>query len=148
MRSRIWSVGEVVVARDLDLDHFVPFAGSDDVGDLPLVVADVLGREVDLDVEVALILEVVAQVADAAHQQVAIDGLLVEDRNVLFQIALGNLGAVGLDFDFRAAIGLDGGADAILLGQVVLVVEGDRGGEPVLLVVFLRMLRTPRWVFS
>ena len=92
---------------------------------------------VDLDVEVALVLEVIAQVADAAHQEVAVDGLFVEDRDVLFEVALGDFGAFGVDFDFGAAVGRDGRADAIFLRKIVLVIEGDVGGEAVLFVVLV-----------
>src|SRR5262249_4086607 len=128
---------EVAIARDRDADYLVALAGRDDVRDISLIVAGVPGREVDQHVEVALILKVIAEIADAAHEKVAIDRLLVEDRHVFLEVAARDLGAGGGDADLRSAVGLDRNAQPVHVGQILAVGDIDVGGEAVLLIVLV-----------
>ena len=89
-----------------------------------------------MNVEIALVLEVIAQVGQAAHQQIAVDRLFIEYRNVLLQVPLGYFRAAGLHLDLGPAVGLDRGLHAIAGRLVIGMVHGDRGGEPLILVVF------------
>src|SRR5262249_32265306 len=96
-------------------------ARSNGVGDILLVRIQNLGTVVHLHVEIALILLVVAQVADARHGQVAVYGLLVIYRNIVFQFGFLELGARGRDLYFWTAIGLNLRFYAVA-GSVILAI--------------------------
>ena len=126
---------EVAVARYCHLDQAVPLAETDDVRDLLVVRIDLFGLKIDLHLKVPAVLKVVGEVGHAAHQEIPIDSLFIEDRDILLQIAFGDFGAFGLDLDLGAAIGVDGGLNTVG-GRIVFgLLQGNGSGEAFLLVV-------------
>ena len=70
---------------------------------MPVGFIDTLA-EVDFGLEVALGLEVVADVAATFIQQVIVDGILFVDRYVFLDQALADLCALDMNLDFAAAV--------------------------------------------
>src|SRR5439155_1366327 len=102
---------EVLVPVHRDLDKFVPLATADHIFDQELVLCDPPIAKVDVGIVIALALEKVAQIARAFDQQVAIDALLLINRNVLAEIALGYLGLDSLDLHLGASLEVQGGVN-------------------------------------
>src|SRR5215510_11547903 len=65
------------------------FAAGNDVSNNYLIRRNLLRLEIDVYIEIPAALKVIAQICDAANQQIAIHGIFIVDRNVSFQLALG-----------------------------------------------------------
>ena len=117
------AVGEVAIPLDIDADNFVTLSQTDQVLDFFVVGINGLCVEIHLNVKISAILKIVAEVADAAHQQVPIDSAFIEHGDVHLQLALGYFRPGRFDFYLWSAVGLDRGTYAVLIGQVVGVVE-------------------------
>jgi hypothetical protein len=102
-----------------------------------------VGSQTDLDIEVAAVLEVVAQIARASDQEILIDGALVEYRDVSLQVPLETLAPSASILTLGPPVGVNRGADAVRVGKVIRMIQRDRGGEAILLFVSVRMFSRP-----
>src|SRR6185312_16558312 len=74
---------EILVAADRQKHKAMPFSRLHLVFDLGLAVIPFFLLEINLDIEVAALLKIFAQVDDAFGKQVGIDGALFEDREII-----------------------------------------------------------------
>ncbi len=107
--------GEIPVALNLYVYQLVPLAKPDRIRNLLLIIYHRAGLKIYLDVEVSLVLKIVAEIANAAHQNVAVNCPLVEHRDIGLQFSLGEFGARGPDFDLRSALHVECGPHTILV---------------------------------
>ena len=126
---------EVPVAADFDGHQLVALAGRDQVIDGGLIVDDALLLELHLGVEIAVRLEIIAQVARAFDQQVVIHGVFLEDRDVAPQLSLGDLGAGGAHLDARPGVDAERGKRAVGRGIVLQGIQRDLGFQAILLFI-------------
>ncbi len=90
---------------------------------------------VDLGVEVALYLEVVAEVAGALGQQVTVDGALLVDGHVAAELGARKFGAGDGDLDTGSRLDLQGQVHAVGGGDPGLFHHSDAGLQAVELLV-------------
>ncbi len=102
---------EIAVAGDVELDQLVARAQIHNVIDLRLVAEDPLRLEFDLGVKIPLRLKIISQVTLAFHQQIAVDGMLLEDRNESFQLSTGDFRPHGGNGNLGSGANVEGGLD-------------------------------------
>src|ERR1035441_6767898 len=91
--------------------------------------------EPHLGFEVAFGLEEILEVAGAFDQQVAIHGVLFEDRHVALDLPVRNVGADGMDFDARAGLNAEGGLRRVGRGIVLHAFERDLGLQAIVFLI-------------
>src|ERR1035441_4653408 len=126
---------KIAVAGDDDGDQLVARAGVDKVVDGGAIVDDALLFEHHLGFEIAFGLEKILEVVGAFNQQVAIHGVLFEDRHVALHFPLRNLGADGMDFDARAGLNAQSGLRRVGRGIVLHAFERDLGLQTIVFLI-------------
>src|SRR5581483_2247350 len=93
--------------------------------------------EIDAHIVIALALEIILEIALTLNEKIVIDGALLEDRNVFFELSSRDFRFDGFYFDDRPGIDIQARRDPASPGVVIETGEFHFGGKPALALIFV-----------